>query len=56
MPDARITPEIGELHHLIALIVMSQDHQARPQRRFRDGNALVKFLFRKPHVQFRQGI
>ena len=49
----RIAPEIGKLHHLIALVVMPQDDQARPQLGFRAGDALLELLLGKRHVELR---
>src|SRR5262245_8414792 len=45
---------VGELDHLVALIVVTQDHELAAERRARFGNAPHHLLVRESQILFRQ--
>ena len=45
---------VGELDHLVALIVMPEDDEAAAERRLRGGDARVHLLVRQADVALRQ--
>ena len=49
-----IADVVGELDHFVALIVVTEDHQAAAEGRFGRGNAAVHFLVGKAEIAFGQ--
>ena len=52
----RVAAIVCELDDLIALVVVPQDHESRPQRRLGAPNALIKLLLGELDVGFGQRI
>ncbi len=46
----RIAGVVGELHHLVALIVMAENDETTTERRFRRGDAAIHLLVREAEI------